>query len=107
MSKRIDAVPQKKLKELWTCGDGMCTSWCIAIAHEDKRQYIYGDTGTHRACFDPTKGLVIDSSARIPIIVANTQLTVRGKTWTMDDGRLYSGAENRQEYARLETGSRL
>lgn len=91
MVEAINRAPRDDLEKLWTGGDGLCTSWCIAVAHKDPhRQYVYGDTGNHRACY-ARDGMVIDSSARIPIYVGEGPQTVEGKTWTMQDGRLYSG----------------
>src|SRR5467141_1868683 len=57
MVAAIEAAPRQELEELWRGGIGMCTSWCIAVSHEDGRDYIYGDTGMHRACFHPADGL--------------------------------------------------
>ncbi|KAN0076164.1 hypothetical protein V8E54_006306 [Elaphomyces granulatus] len=57
MVAAIEAAPRQELEELWRGGVGMCTSWCIAVSHEDGRGYIYGDTGMHRACFHPADGL--------------------------------------------------
>jgi hypothetical protein len=63
-----------------------------AVSHEDGHDYIYGDTGMHRAWFHPADGLVIDSSARIPIVVGNTpyrihhiQLKGRYGGWKTED----------------------
>jgi hypothetical protein len=83
--------PRPCIRLLWTGADGLCTSWSVAVAHRDPhRQYVYGDMGRHRAYF-ARDGMVIDSSARIPIVVGGKLRTVKSKTWTMQDGRLYFG----------------
>ncbi|KAN0069290.1 hypothetical protein V8E54_012305 [Elaphomyces granulatus] len=106
ITSSINGALGEELEELWQGGTGLCTSWCVAVANDDNNnnQFVFADRGEHRCCSDPTNGIIIDSSARLPIAVEkNTPFNFCGKTWLLEDGRLYTmRGDNRIEFIQLQ-----
>jgi hypothetical protein len=98
VKKQISNATEESLRPLWNDGTGLCTSWCVNIMSElfnNPDAGIYGDQGNHRASYC-NNGLVVDSSAREPLIFKGDEKVARFNTaWWMvnvgsSDARLLS-----------------
>jgi hypothetical protein len=90
VEKRISNATEESLCPLWNDGTGLCTSWCVKIMSSSELfnnpdAGIYGDQGNHRAAFY-NNGLVVDSSAREPLLFKGDEKVTRfNTTWWMID----------------------
>lgn len=80
LEKRIRQSPDDELRRLWVEHHGLCTSWSILIASmlfDDPNTMYFGDDGRHRLAYT-SHGLVIDSSARIPVLLKGDKAYTKG-----------------------------